>query len=278
MDNIRRKQAWAVVESAYAGSGPRLFFEAAGKSQVMSGRDLQRFVPRKRSPDDAADGEDWRLHVPSKLRETHAFFCVTAMEQPLEPPDRLVPALQEIYDFERAAPLYERTHLISPMAFMRTVLEINTGDSRYPRYPRTPMSLMKRIHTPLAAATRLAVGSAGLCDSLFAVLVDVDVVRHVCREVNLDWIKVLKTVRKHIVKFCLDSGTIREDNPRKHAVIHTNSLDSSVWDRFYFPFPGIVAVPCVSLLEYGSEIVDSVVVPLDLIELGVGHMLESDFT
>lgn len=276
-----RKAAWSLVEEFFSSPVERAFFEHVKSHPVLTGRELKRLNPpakRRLQPGEPGYDEmdDWRIVMPHVLRETHSFFCATSAEEALAPPDKLADVLQSLYDFERESPIVERVHLIAHPDFFRVANAINSGDAKYPRYPRAPMSIMKRDYTPLAASCNLSVRSAGMCDSLFAVLVEFDVVRWLCRRLGLKWQTLFHHIRRQILEFCDQSGLKIQQDARDGAKLPSMSLDASVLDRFEFPFPGIVIGSCVALLEYGNSFVDSVAVPLSLVEAGVADCLKAD--
>ena len=278
--DLERKAAWSLVEELFSLPVERAFFEHVKSHPVLTGRDLKRLQPpakRRLQPGEAGydETEDWRIMMPHVLRETHSFFCATSAEEALAPPDKVADVLQSLYDFERECPVVERAHLIAPPDFFRVATAINAGDAKYPRYPRTPMSIMKRDHTHLAASCELSVRSAGMCDSLFAVLVEFDVVRWLCRQVDLKWQTLFRHIRRQVAKFCSQSGLVIQNHEKDGAKLPSMSLDASILDRFEFPFPGIVLGSCVALLEYGNEFVDSVAVPLSLVEAGMTDCLKA---
>lgn len=277
----KREAAWNLVEKFFSSTRERTFFERVQSHSVLTGPELKRLNPpakRRLQPGEPGYDEmdDWRIMMPHTLRETHSFFCATSTEEALAPPDKVADVLQSLYDFERECPVVERVHLIAPPDFFRVANAINAGDAKYPRYPRTPMSLMKRDHTPLAASCTLSVRSAGMCDSLFAVLVEFDVVRWLCRHVGLKWQTLFRYIRRRVVEFCSQSGLVIQNHEKDGAKLPSMSLDASILDRFEFPFPGVVIGSCVALLEYGNDFVDSVAVPLSLVEAGMSDCLKVD--
>ena len=263
MDDRIRKLAWDSVSSAYSGPCTSDFLALARETPAITGRELLSFVPRQLPSlqADISEKPDWRSFLPTTLRETHAFVLTTWLQSPFEHPGKLHPWVSDVVEWEFHAPHFERVHFVAPPGFVKKAKESEKSDM-----PMLVSSMVRR-YSELGQACRFLTGSAGLCDSLFAVLVDMDIVLAVCRKLDYPWRLLMRHIRTRLVRLCKDLQVIPSMNPPRPLEIRSGMLDYSLLDHFEIPFPGIVAAPCVTLMDYGIHAIDQIVVPVSLAEL-----------